>query len=91
MLISFETFSQVKEMIDCEELGQLRVKGIAYPIAAYRVVDLKSNLTAAHQVIRTELPHLRIDAEPDLMSRDELDQATIAVTEILARLRRNNQ
>ena len=43
VLISFETFAQVKDAIECEELGQLRVKGIAYPIATYRVVDLKAN------------------------------------------------
>src|SRR5262245_66337310 len=44
VLISYETFAHVKDTIDCEELGQVQVKGIAYPVATYRIVDLKENL-----------------------------------------------
>ena len=47
VLISYETFAQVKDAIECEELGQLRVRGIAYPIATYRVVDLRAIARAA--------------------------------------------
>ena len=69
-------------------MGQLRVKGIAYPIATYRVIDLKANVAATGRAIRTELPHLRIEAEPDLMSSDERGQAATAIEEILIQLRR---
>jgi class 3 adenylate cyclase/PAS domain-containing protein len=86
VLISFETFAQVKEAIECEEMGQLRVKGIAYPIASYRVVDLRANVPA-RRIIRTELPHLRLEVEPELMSSDERDQAATAIQEVLVRLR----
>jgi len=68
VLISFETFAHVKDVIECEELGELRVRGIAYPIATFRVIDLKSNFTRAPQAIRIEQPHLRIETEPGLMS-----------------------
>ena len=44
VLISYETFSQVKDTIDCVELGHVQVKGIAYPVATYRVIDLKAKL-----------------------------------------------
>ena len=40
VLISYETFAHVKDEIYCEERGPIRVKGIAYPIATYRVIGL---------------------------------------------------
>ncbi|QIA23147.1 adenylate/guanylate cyclase domain-containing protein [Mesorhizobium sp. AA22] len=86
VLISYETFAQVRDMIDCDELGHIHVKGIAYPVATYRVIDLKANLVAAHRSFRTELPHLRLEAEPELMSADERDQAATALRDALDQL-----
>lgn len=86
VLISYETFAQVKDMIDCDELGHIHVKGIAYPVATYRVIDLKANLVDAHRSVRTELPHLRLEAEPELMSADERDQAATALRDVLDQL-----
>lgn len=86
VLISYETFAQVKDTIDCDELGRIHVKGIAYPVATYRVIDLKANLVAARRAVRTELPHLRLEAEPELMSADERDKAATALRDVLHRL-----
>jgi adenylate cyclase len=36
ILISFETFAHVRDLVHCEEYGQAEVKGIAYPVATYR-------------------------------------------------------
>jgi adenylate cyclase len=41
ILISFETFSQVKDHIKCAENGEVTVKGIAYPVTTYEVIGLK--------------------------------------------------
>ena len=46
MLISYETYANVKDEIVCEEQGNISVRGIAYPVTTYRVVDLKANMTA---------------------------------------------
>ncbi|MBX5029827.1 HAMP domain-containing protein [Rhizobium lentis] len=86
VLISYETFAQVKDTIGCEELGHVHVKGIAYPVATYRVVDLKENLGRSRRTVRTELPHLRLEADPELMSTDERDQAAAALRDTLDRL-----
>ncbi|RWM85041.1 MAG: HAMP domain-containing protein [Mesorhizobium sp.] len=86
VLISYETYAQVKDTIDCDELGRIHVKGIAYPVATYRVIDVKANLVAARRAVRTELPHLRLEAEPELMSADERDQAATALRDVLDRL-----
>jgi hypothetical protein len=88
VLISYETFAHVKDEIHCEEHEKIRVKGIAYPIATHRVVDLKANLAANRRVIRTKLPHLTIEAEPDLMPADERDQALSALRDAVDRLER---
>ncbi len=87
VLISYETFAQVKDTIDCEELGHVHVKGIAYPVATYRVIDLKANLVDTRRAVRTELPHLRLEAEPELMSADERGQAATALRDALDQLR----
>jgi class 3 adenylate cyclase len=75
VLISYETFAHVKHEIHCEEQGHIRVKGIAYPVTTYRVVDLKENLAPAGGAIRTELAHLRLEIEPELMSPIEREEA----------------
>jgi class 3 adenylate cyclase len=46
VVISYETYAHVQDEIHCEEHGNIRVRGIAYPITTYRVVDLKTNLAA---------------------------------------------
>ncbi|CAN7662764.1 PAS-domain containing protein [Ensifer adhaerens] len=86
VLISYETFAQVKDTIACVELGHVQIRGIAYPVATYRVLDLKTNLVAARSAVRTELPHLRLEAEPELMSAGERDEAATALRDVLDRL-----
>ncbi|ASP87706.1 adenylate/guanylate cyclase domain-containing protein [Sinorhizobium meliloti] len=86
VLISYETFAQVKDLIHCEETGRVQIRGIAYPVATYRVVDFKANLTKGCNAIRTELPHLRLEAEPELMSTGEREVAVTALRETLDRL-----
>ena len=81
VLISYETFAHVKDEIHCEERGEIRIKGLAYPVATYGVVDLKSRLAVSLPVINTELPHLKIELKPELMSADERDQAVAALRE----------
>ena len=44
VLISFETFAHVRDEIECEERGHIHVKGIAYPVAVYDAVALKTDL-----------------------------------------------
>jgi adenylate cyclase len=86
VLISYETHAHVRDEIHCEEQGHIRVKGLAYPVATYRAVDLKANLAGSCGAIRTDLPHLRVEIEPELMSAAERDQATAALREMLDKL-----
>ncbi|TJW01375.1 MAG: hypothetical protein E5W97_27480, partial [Mesorhizobium sp.] len=58
----------------------------AYPVATYRVIDLKANLAGACRAVRTELPHFRLELEPELMSADERGGAANALRDALDRL-----
>lgn len=86
ILISYATFAHVRDEVHCEEHGNMRVRGIAYPVTVYRVVDLKSNLTGDETTIRANLPHLKVELEPHLMSAEEREQAASTLRQALDRL-----
>jgi class 3 adenylate cyclase len=88
ILISYETHAHVRDEIHCEEHGNIRVKGIAYPVTTYRVVDLKANLPPVELPTQTQLPHLKLELEPQLMSDDERAQAEATLRQALDRLQR---
>ena len=88
VLISYETWAHVKDEIHCEERGAIQVRGIAYPVMTYRVVDLKANLALAERRVRTELPHLRLDLDPAAMSAEERAAAGAALRDALDLLNR---
>jgi adenylate cyclase len=83
LLISYETYANVKDEIACQEQGNINVRGIAYPVTTYRVVDLKANLEGKAEAIRADTPHLRIEVQPELMSVAEREQAATALRRIL--------
>jgi PAS domain S-box-containing protein len=79
VLISYETFAHVKDEVECEERGQIRVKGIAYPVATYGVLDRKAALSPSPRTIRAELPYFRLEVEPERMSREDRAKAAVAL------------
>src|SRR4029453_6735692 len=58
ILISYETYAHVKDEISCEEVGKIRVRGMAYPVTTYRVTDDFETLADAGEALRVRLPHL---------------------------------
>ena len=86
ILISYATCAHVHDEIHCEEHGSIRVRGIAYPVTTYRVVDLKQNLAVDETAIRTHFPHLTVEMEPHLMSADEREQVASTLRQALDRL-----
>ena len=49
ILISHETYSLVKELILCEERGDIQIKGFQHPVKAYAAIDLRKNLGGTHR------------------------------------------
>jgi class 3 adenylate cyclase/HAMP domain-containing protein len=86
ILISYETYANVRDRIHCEEHGNLTVKGIAYPVATYQVVDTHENLSAQRRFFHEETRNLKLDLNLDAMSADDRDQAAAVLREALDRL-----
>jgi class 3 adenylate cyclase/phosphoglycerate-specific signal transduction histidine kinase len=86
ILISYETYAHVKDQIECEEHGEINVKGIAYPVATYQVVDTYDNLGKHRQLIREDHPNLKLDLDLDAMSVDERSRAATVLRRVLDRL-----
>jgi len=80
VLISFETYALVKDDVRCEGRGDVKVKGIAEPIATYAVVGLNPDPKLAGTA------HLRLELEVDRMSDDERKVAADALRRALGLL-----
>jgi class 3 adenylate cyclase len=86
ILISYETHAHVKDRVLCEEHGHLEVKGIAYPVATYRVIDLHENLGEDNRAIRHKLPHFQLDVDVSLMSVEQQREAAEVLRQAAERL-----
>jgi class 3 adenylate cyclase/PAS domain-containing protein len=86
VLISYETYAHVRDEVHCEERGQIRVKGMAYPVATYQVVALKKDVPSTRAMVRADLPHLRLELEPELMSAEERHEAATTLRHALGTL-----
>lgn len=83
ILVSYETFALIKDAILCEETGQIEVKGIAYPVATFRVLNTYDALRARRRHLQEEHPNLKIDLDFDTMSKDDRRRATRLLREAL--------
>lgn len=84
ILISHETYALVKEEIACVERGEIQVKGIARPVQAYQVLDLKekvretvTNLSARHDGFSVDIDLLKTSPlQASVYLRKLLDELT---------------
>jgi hypothetical protein len=65
VLISFETYANVKDEVRCEERGYVQVKGIAHPVATYAVLGQKQDAN------RRATANLRLELDAERMTDDE--------------------
>jgi class 3 adenylate cyclase len=86
ILISYETYANVRDRIRCEERGQISVKGIAYPVATYQVVDTYQNLDQERLFVREERANLKLELNLDAMSAEDRDDAAAVLRAVLNRL-----
>ena len=76
ILISYETFAHVSDQIACKEHGKIDVKGIAYPVATYEVIDTHEALAKEGSHFREDHPNVNLDLDRDSMSAE--DRSAIA-------------
>ncbi|MFQ5931963.1 MAG: adenylate/guanylate cyclase domain-containing protein, partial [Nitrospiraceae bacterium] len=75
ILISYETYAHVSDRVYCEERGEIDVRGIAYPVATYQVVDTYENLGRERGRFREDHPHVKLQLDLDAMTSDDRGQA----------------
>jgi PAS domain S-box-containing protein len=80
VLISFETYALVKDKMRCEQRGEVRVKGIADPVATYVVTGVQEERE------RADSAHLRLEFEVDRMTSVERAAAAEQLQRALKRL-----
>lgn len=86
ILISYETFAQVRDQIACEEHGEIEVKGLAYPVATYLVRDAYDRLHQRHHRLREEHGSMKLDLDLEAMTASDRQQAARALRRALALL-----
>ncbi len=65
ILISFETYSHVKDQVECSESKQISVKGVSHPVNVYSVIGERHQQTSpsGEQNLATEHLSLRLDID----------------------------
>ena len=75
ILISYETYAHVKDLIHCEEQETIVVKGISSPVVTYQVVDFYENLADSDKSIHSKTKYLQLDVDFHAMSKKEQREA----------------
>jgi len=75
ILIAYETFAHVRDQIDCEEQDKIQVKGIAYPVATYKVLDTFENLGRQRRHFHEDHANVILDIDLESMTSEDRDAA----------------
>jgi class 3 adenylate cyclase len=86
ILTSYETYALLRSEIRCEERGKITVKGLAYPVTTYQVIDAVEQADRASDFIREEHAHFRLDLDLGAMSWDERERAAETLRQALDRI-----
>ena len=91
ILLSYETYAHVKNVVECNEREQINVKGISAPVTTFQVVDLIENLTESNRPIRVDLPHFRLDLNAGKLSTEDKAKALDVLRGAADRLSENHE
>ena len=75
IMISYETYALVKDEIRCDMMGELKVKGIAYPVETYQAMESYEDLGREREYISEDRPNFTLKIDVEEMSADERSQA----------------
>ncbi len=86
ILISYETWAHVNEEIETEEVGPIRVKGVAQPVITYRVLGRKGAKSRPEEVTYRK-PNFQLFFDPNSMTSDERAESAEILKSALASIR----
>ncbi|MCY3769735.1 MAG: adenylate/guanylate cyclase domain-containing protein [Gammaproteobacteria bacterium] len=84
ILISHETYGLIKDRILCKLRGEITVKGIAYPVRTYEVIDFIAG-SRDHQSYSVNNPRLRLSI--NIGSHDDKDKVISELNQTIARIK----
>lgn len=73
----------LRAQIHCEERGEVEIRGIAYPVPAYPVVDSHENLDQVRQHSQELHPNIKLDIDLQAMTSADRAQATAVLLRAL--------
>ena len=79
ILISHETYALVEDQIDCEDRGQIEVRGMAYPVATYAAIRQRTLSSKTNQKFLEARSGLHIEINRDSMTEEERSTALAAL------------
>jgi len=86
ILISYATFALVKDSIRCERHGEVEVRGQAYPVVAYRVIDSFAHLGGERRHFHAQRSTLTVDLKLETMSAEDRREAAAILRRALAQV-----
>lgn len=88
ILISYETFSLVKDRIMCRDKGEITVKGFGRPIPIYEVVDFRRDMGPNRSFMEHEHNGFAMYLDSDKITEKERESILAALDNAAERLRR---
>ena len=72
ILISHETWSLIKDVILCQAMGEIQVKGFTRPVATYRVLDFRRNLGSQKKLLEYETKGFSLSLDLNTVEEHEI-------------------
>ncbi len=72
ILISHETYALVKDKIFCEKKNELKMKGIAYPVQTYQVIDYQETLTKEKKELKEEFDGFSLSVDVNRADKEQV-------------------
>lgn len=82
ILVSYETYSLIKDRILCREKGQINAKGFSRPIPVYQVVDFRKDLGSRKSFTELELDGFSLSVDMEKVRNYDKDRIIDAIEKI---------
>ncbi len=87
ILVSYETFSLIKDKIMCRDKGEITVKGFGRPVSIYEVVDFRRDIGPNRSFLEHEHSGFAMYLDSDKITEKERESILAALEDAADRLR----
>ena len=87
ILVSYETFSLIKDKIMCRDKGEITVKGFGRPVPIYEVVDFRRDIGPNRSFLEHERSGFAMYLDSDKITEKERESILAALEDAADRLR----